>query len=347
MKAILYNGVNDYKYSNNVLEPIVNDFLNVKLKVEYCGICGSDIHKLLYEKPNKDYVKTNILGHEIVGTVIEIGNNVNKVRIGDKVVVEPLIYCNNCDMCKKGYIQFCSNIKSLGRDFQGGFAEYIVANEQQLYKTNKYNNLKKNALSDPYAVAIHIKNSIEQEKCLKVAIIGDGIIGMACADILCGSNEVVVFGKHNNRAEILNKINVKYFDINAAKEYKDYFDITIEAVGGRQAETLKDAIHITNKKCQIIVAGVYDNNFRFDISMRNAFYKELNIIGCNSFEKENNISEFGIALKYIQEKSKIADELISKTFNIKDFSKAVDYIKNRKANNCIKIMIKMGEKDVY
>ena len=86
---------------------------------------------------------------------------------------------------------------------------------------------------------------------------------------------------------------------------------------------------------------MYDNNFNFDISLRNAFYKELNIIGCNSFEKENNISEFKIALDFLTSKSKLADKLISKIFPITQFSEAVDYIKNRKENNCVKIMIKM------
>ena len=99
--------------------------------------------------------------------------------------------------------------------------------------------------------------------------------------------------------------------------------------------------YICEKKGKILIAGVYDNNFKFNISLRNAFYKELSIIGCNSFEKENNISEFKLALDFLSNKSKIADNLVSKIYEISEFNEAIEYIKDRKENNCIKVMIKM------
>ena len=341
MKAVIYKNVNEY-YVDNVAEPQINTVLNVKIKVLYCGICGSDIHKLLYEKPNLDYVKTDILGHEIAGIETEIGDNVKQIKKGDLVVIEPLLYCNNCAMCQKGYIQFCENLKSLGKDFQGGFAEYIIANEKQLYKISNKENVKISTLSDPYSIAIHIRNITKNFQKSNIAIIGDGIIGMSCAEVLKDKlNEITVFGKHENRREMLKNVNAKYVDIKTINEYNNHFDYVIEAVGGRQSSTLYNSINICKPKGSIIVSGVYDNNFNFDLSLRNAFYKELNIIRCNSFEKENNISEFKIALDFLNSKSKLADKLISKIFPITQFSEAVDYIKNRKENNCVKIMIKM------
>lgn len=346
MKAIIYEDVNKYKVIKDLEEPKINNQLNVKIKVLYCGICGSDIHKLLFEKPNKDYVKTKVLGHEITGIVVDKMKNVRDIQIGDRVVVEPLLYCNNCDMCKKGYIQFCENLKSLGKDFQGGFAEYLVANEHQLYKINKNVDTKIATLSDPYSVAMHIVNMIQKKyngkTNIKIAIIGDGIIGMSCAELLLNKeNEVIVFGKHNNRASILKNTNTSYEDIKNINKYLNYFDMIIEAVGGRQSETLNYAINISNKKGIIYVAGVYDNNFVFDISFRNAFYKELSIIGCNSFEKEGNTSDFKQALNFLSNNSIIANDLISKIYDISDFPEAIEYIKNREKNECIKVMIKM------
>lgn len=164
---------------------------------------------------------------------------------------------------------------------------------------------------------------------------------MSCAELLNQGNEVIVFGKHDNRADILKKIDVNYIDIKCIERYLDYFDLIIEAVGGRQSKTLDDAIKISHKKGIIFVAGVYDNNFKFDISLRNAFYKELSIMGCNSFEKEGNISDFKLALDYLSNDSIISKDLISKTYYISDFYEAIEYIKNRKMNECIKVMIKM------
>jgi len=342
MKAVIYNDINDYKVKDDIREPEINDILNVKIKVKYCGICGSDIHKLLYEKPDSNYVKTKILGHEITGVVIEKKTNVKKVNIGDMVVIEPLLYCGKCEMCKEGHVQFCKNIKSLGKDFGGGFAEYIVANEKQVYKIDKKENLKISGMTDPYSVALHTTRLIKNKKVgLKIGIIGDGIIAIACADFLSNRNQVTIIGKHDNRKSILSKINVNYVDTNIITEKVNYFDVVIETVGGRQSDTLEKAIKICKPKGEIIVVGVYDNNFKFDISLRESFYKELAIVGCNSFETINGISEFKYALDYLNNKSKIANELVSKTFEIDDFEDAIEYIKNRKQNNCIKIMIRM------
>lgn len=341
MKAVIYKGINDFNVIDNIEEPNINKLLNVKIKVRYCGICGSDIHKLLFEKPNQNYVKTKILGHEVTGIVVDTMKGVKNVKIGDRVVIEPLLYCNKCNMCRNGYIQFCDELKSLGKEFAGGFAEYIVVNEKQLYKIDDNTSMKVATLTDPYSVAMHINNLIKNSRNSKIAIIGDGIIGLACAELLSSKNEVIVFGKHNNRFDILKEINVKYLSLEEIHKYLNYFDIVIEAVGGRQNSTLKNAIDISQKKGKILIAGVYDNNFTFNVSLRNAFYKELNIIGCNSFEKENDISEFKLALDFLSNKSKIANKLIGKEFKISEFNEAIEYIKNRKENNCIKIMIKM------
>lgn len=345
MKAIIYDDVNNYNLMENFEEPKMNNQLNVKIKVLYCGICGSDIHKLLFEKPNKEYVKTRVLGHEITGIVVDKMENVRDIQIGDRVVIEPLLYCNSCDMCRNGFIQFCKNLKSLGKDLQGGFAEYLVANEQQLYKIKEHVDAEIAALSDPYSVAIHIYNMIQEKvndkKNIKIAIIGDGILGMACAEVLYKRNEVIVFGKHNNRDNILKKINVSYVDVKYIDNYVDYFDVVIEAVGGRQSKTLENAINISHKKGIIFVVGVYDNNFTFNISLRNSFYKELSIIGCNSFEKEETISDFKLALNFLSSDSIISKDLISKVYDISKFHEAIEYIKNRKINECIKVMIKM------
>lgn len=344
MKAILYKDVNSYDCFDDIVEPNLTEELNVKIKVLYCGICGSDIHKLLHEKPNMGYVKTNILGHEMIGKVVDIGTiNRKDIEVGNIVSIEPILYCDNCYMCTNGYIQFCKNVKSLGRDIQGGFAEYIAVNEKQLYKIEDETTdtvVKRIALADPYSVAMHIKNIVDSEN-KRIGIIGDGIIGLATAELLSEKNDITVFGKHKNREEILNKINVVYYSIEDYSKFDNLFDVTIEAVGGRQNFTLITAIEITKPKGKIIVSGVFDNKFEFNIPLRQSFYKELNIVGCNSFEKSNGISDFKLAVDFLKNKTIIADDLISKTFKIDDFNLAIKYIQNRRENNCIKVLIEM------
>lgn len=340
MKAVAYRDVNHYKMID-MSEPSINNLLDVKVKTKYCGICGSDIHKLLYEKPNSNYVKTPILGHEITGEIVEVSKEVKKLKVGDKVVIEPLLYCNECKECQKGHIQFCENLKSLGKDIQGGFAEYVIANEKQVHKIGAKTDLKLATLTDPYSVAVHTRNLINNHENCKIAIIGDGIIGLSVAELMQKKNQVTVFGRHQNREKILKKISVNYKSVNYINNFYQYFDVVVEAVGGRQSETLSEAIKLCKKKGEIIVTGVYDTNFKFDISLREAFYKELQIIGCNSFEKQKGKSDFEIALEFLENESLIANDLISKVYDIKEFSKAIEYIKSRGENNCIKVMIKL------
>ena len=280
----------------------------------------------------------------MIGRVVDISIiNRKDIEVGDLVSIEPILYCNNCDMCTNGYIQFCKNVKSLGRDIQGGFAEYITVNEKQLYKIEGKTTdsvVKRMALADPYSVAMHIKNLVDSKN-KKISIIGDGIIGLASAELLSVNNEVIVFGKHENRKEILSKINVDYQSIECYSEFNNYFDVSIEAVGGRQNSTLITGIAITKPKGKIIVSGVFDNKFEFNITLRQSFYKELSILGCNSFEKKNGVSDFKLAVNYLENKTVIADDLISKTFKIDEFNLAIEYVKNRKENNCIKVLIEM------
>lgn len=262
--------------------------------------------------------------------------NVNDIFVGDKVVVEPLLNCNECEMCQEGWIQFCENIQTIGKDIGGGFAEYIVVNEKQIHKVDNCLNIRKAALCDPYAVAMHIKNMAKNIKGGKIAVIGDGIIGISSAELLGNDNKVYVFGKHKNRKEILSKLNIEYQDVEKSSQYSNCFDVVIETVGGRQSDTLKDAINICKIKGKIIVAGVFDNSFLFNMNLRNSFYKEISIVGCNSFEK----NDFKCALEHIVDRSKIAEMLISKTFHLDEFNDAIKYIRNRKDNECIKVMIK-------
>ena len=338
MNAILYKDINDYYFSNSIEEPQISRDLNVKIKVNYCGICGSDIHKLLHERPDEKYVKTNILGHEVTGTVIETMPNVKKISVGDHVVIEPLLFCGKCKMCKNKHIQFCKELKSIGKDIAGGFSEYIIVNEQQIHKVEKEEDLLKSTLCDPYAVSMHIKNLCNNIVKKKIAIIGDGIIGLSTAELVKKkNNDVYLFGKHKNRNEILDKIDVNFINIVDVNKYLNQFDIVIETVGGRQNDTLVNSIKLCVPKGKIIIAGVFDKSFNFSLSLRESFYKELSIVGCNSFEK----NDFNKALNYLTNNSVISELMISKIYDISDFNDAIKYIKNRKENECIKIIIKV------
>jgi len=113
-------------------EPNENEIL---VKVEYCGICRTDLH--IAEGDIPLHKKPVILGHEIVGIVEKIGSNVKKYDIGDRVGISWLNYtCGKCKYCKNGKENYCINIKRTGWDVDGGFAEYTKINENFAFDLN-------------------------------------------------------------------------------------------------------------------------------------------------------------------------------------------------------------------
>jgi len=109
---------------------------DVRLRVEACGLCGTDLNILAVPPAHKAEVGT-VLGHEFVGTVEAVGAGVKYVREGDRVVVAPRLHCNQCRYCRRGLANQCENYKTLGIHRDGGLAPYVVAPERALYKISR------------------------------------------------------------------------------------------------------------------------------------------------------------------------------------------------------------------
>lgn len=103
----------------------------VCVKVEYAGICGSDLH--IYHGANPFAVYPRIVGHEFVGTIIQVGENIDPLRIGERVVVDPVISCGHCYPCSIGRPNVCESLNVLGVHRDGGFTEYTCVPATNAY----------------------------------------------------------------------------------------------------------------------------------------------------------------------------------------------------------------------
>ena len=152
---------------------------DVLIKAVRVGICGSDLHLFkgthAFRNPPAD------LGHEISGEVAEVGAEVTKLKVGDRVTVEPQIGCGECEYCKSGHINLCKSKIVPGTPKWGGtFAEYFAAPEQTVYKLADDVSFDKGALTEPLAVAVQAINNAESAGKDAVAILGSGTIGLLC-----------------------------------------------------------------------------------------------------------------------------------------------------------------------
>jgi len=315
----------------------------VKIRVRSAGLCGSDVQKILSDTPPRAYLGTSILGHEIAGTIEECGNAVEGFNIGDRVTVEPLIPCKKCEACYKGKYELCNNLKSIGKDYPGGFAQYTCAPYTNLSTLSDNITFNEGALVDPVAVALHCVHQGEIKDNKSVAIIGDGTIGLCCLQVAKSykANPTII-GKHKKNLDIANSFGtIEALLFEEAKEnslLNNKFDYVVECVGRKQSDTIKLSIDLVKPGGTIVVAGVYDSNYIGKIPLRRFFYKEVKLIGSNSYSIQKGEKEFNMALRLISNGLVDVKALITHEFPLQEFKKGIYLTKSKPEAGVIKVI---------
>ena len=132
MNAVVFKAIGQFELTQKPIPKIKNPG-DLLVKIEVCSICGSDLH-ILSDPPAIPAEIGVILGHEFAGTVIEVGKDVKTFKIGDKISCDPNISCGICPLCQLGQPNLCLNVKCLGVDLDGGFAQYVVLPEHMAVK---------------------------------------------------------------------------------------------------------------------------------------------------------------------------------------------------------------------
>lgn len=185
----------------------------VQVRVKACGICGSDLHEYRegpFIIPSKPHPLTGrhkgplILGHEFSAEVTGIGEGVTRFSTGDRVVVNPLIYCGECHYCKRGQHIMCTRLGTVGFAADGAFAEYGVFSEYALHKLPDAVTDEMGAFVEPLAVAVHAVKRSRMNIGDTVAVVGAGPIGLLVmqACLAGGASRVFVVEPLKGRREI-------------------------------------------------------------------------------------------------------------------------------------------------
>jgi threonine 3-dehydrogenase len=199
----------------NLPIPIPTDN-EVLIKVEYSAICGGDIHHYKWSPCALSFflhpsrVFPFVMGHEIAGTIVAVGDKVSKNRIGQRVAFETHPYCGECYLCKTGNKHLCLNMDNFQKYLFGGFAEYKLTLENTIYVLPDNISFEQGALYEPGGVAMYAVEESHMEPGDVVIIYGCGPIGLMAMQIFkaCGAGMVV-------------GIDVNDFRVNMAKKYAD------------------------------------------------------------------------------------------------------------------------------
>ncbi len=152
----------------------------VLVEVEAVSICGTDVH-ITAVPPGYEATPGTILGHELVGKIIEKGEAVEHLQVGDRVVVNPNDYCGVCQYCRKNLPNECENIIPLGIDYDGAFAKYCLISGKVAYKISEKVSSEAAACTEPLACAINGFHKVSILPGESAVIIGCGPIGLMIA----------------------------------------------------------------------------------------------------------------------------------------------------------------------
>lgn len=214
----------------------------VLIKVSYACICGSDQHVFLGEFHPRTHLPL-IQGHEFAGIVVETGPEVKNHKPGDRVAVDPIIWCGHCPACLRHHYPACTTLKLVGIDLDGGFSEYMKVPETMLYKVTDKISDEHAALVEVLSIGFHACNRAKVKAGDRVVIWGAGKVGQSILQALRTKtqNTVIMVDILDERLAIAKNAYSDIQIINAVKEnavekIKDItggegVDIAFEAVG--------------------------------------------------------------------------------------------------------------------
>ena len=227
MKAAVVVANEDVRYQE-VEEPQAGPGM-VKVKVVAAGICGSDIPRVLH---NGVHFYPIVLGHEFSGDVVDVGEGVTKVKVGDRVSGAPLLPCMKCDDCQNGNYSLCKHYSFIGSRQQGSNADYVVIPEQSAIPFDPSIPYEQGAMFEPSTVALHGLLQNDYQGGQYVAILGGGTIGMFTMQWarIFGSKKVVVFDISEKRLALAKRLGADEV-INTTKE--NFMEEAMAITGGK------------------------------------------------------------------------------------------------------------------
>ena len=194
MKAIKVSVPHDVKWVD-VETPQVRSDTDVRIKVKAGGVCGSDIH--VAHGTNIFATYPRIVGHEIAGEVESAGPGVAGLKIGDKVVLEPFKCCGACYACTHSRPNVCQHLQVFGVHIDGGFAEYLVADERNFHKVPDSLTFEQATLVEPYTIGTQSVWHANVQSGDMALIHGAGPIGLIIADICSSLGATVIISEIN------------------------------------------------------------------------------------------------------------------------------------------------------
>jgi len=306
-------------------KPEIDGYNNVLVKIKASGICGSDVG--IYHGTNAAATYPRVIGHEIVGEVVETGDNASKVKIGDRVIIDQVTACGKCYACRHNRPNVCQNLKVRGVHIDGGYTEYIAVPDKDCYVIPDFLSYEDAVLIEPTTIAVQACSRAKLVEEDELLIMGYGALGARMLSIakLHGC-KIIVADVVDAKLEDAKKNGADYV-INLLSEdiYQKCKEYTTNAYGPTVAidcactkESLGTLVKVTGNAGRIITMG-----FSIDPTEVTNFgitSKELDIRGSRLQNRK-----FQEVIDLIKDGKVDLNHKVSHTYKFTDAQKAFDF----------------------
>ncbi len=283
MKSAVFYGKHDMRVEERQTpEPGPEEVL---IEVKACGICGTDVHIYEGDKGAAQVTPPTILGHEFAGVIAQVGSQVKNFRDGDRVCIDPNCYCGACDFCKNGQVHFCQHMIGYGTTVDGGFAQYCVVRESQVYRLGEHTSFAQGAMTEPVACCLHGIDMCDIEPGHQVVVIGGGMIGLLMLQLakLAGATKVALLEPVEKKREVGKRLGadvcIDPLKENVEERLKEagmsWIRCVIECAG--LPSTMEQAISLAGKKGTVMMFGLTKPDAAISVKPFEIFQKELTL----------------------------------------------------------------------
>lgn len=317
----------------------------VLVKIKRIGVCGSDIHVYHGTHPYTKYPVTQ--GHEVSGVIVKTGIYAHKYPIGQRVVIEPQVFCGRCYPCLHGRYNLCEELKVMGFQTTGTASDYFAVDESKVTPIPDTVSYDEGALIEPLSVTIHAAKRFPDVKGAKVVVLGCGPIGILLIQSLkaFGASVIMATDVSDYRLSLAAQLGADFI-VNTSKE--DFGEMLVKNLGPDKADvmydcagndtTINQAIRNARKGSTIILLAVFGKMANADLAKLND--SELDLNTTMMYRHEDYVD----AIRFVGEGKINLKPLISNHFAFKDYLKAYQYIDAHREST-MKVIIDVDPED--
>jgi (R,R)-butanediol dehydrogenase / meso-butanediol dehydrogenase / diacetyl reductase len=354
MRAAVWYGRQDTRLED-VPEPPAPGPGEVKIKIAWVGVCGTDLHEYaagpifmpIEPHPLTGKCAPLTQGHEFSGIITQVGPGIDKFKPGDRVTADSATWCGECWACQRREYSLCDKCAYLGLGRDGVFAEYVTMPADGVFHIPDELSLQKASFCEPTAVAIHTLRRGRMIAGESVLVIGAGNQGLLCYQILKHSPAFKVFvsARKGMRSDLARQLGAEVLDpaeVDVVEEVKkrtggDGVDVTIETAG--QPGTVAMAIKATRKQGRIVEVGIFEKPVSLELN--DIVFNERELIGIM-----NNGGEFPQAIQMLADGRVDPTPMISNRIPLEEVvEKGFKECINNKSSN-IKVIVNCN-KDLW